>query len=112
MRSASERAGLLVLVAAGVVPRSAGAEGELVDTSYGRVAGDVGLVAGVGAVVAEHGPQRRVELHLRYLDTVGLVASYEDAEVFGGSVGPERVLAGGVELRPLFLYRWLQGHET
>jgi hypothetical protein len=112
MRSASERVRLAAFVAAALVARSASAGGEVVDASYGRIAGDVGLVAGVGAVVAEHGPRGRVELRLRYLDTVGLFGSYEDAGIFGGTVGPERVLAGGVELRPLFLYRWLQGHET
>ena len=30
----------------------------------------------------------------------------------GASSEPRRVLVGGLEVRPLFLYRWLQGQET
>src|ERR1019366_6992085 len=48
------------------------------EPTYGRLQGDLTLVAGLGAVAAE----------------------------------PTRVLAAGLELRPLFLFRWLTGRET
>ncbi len=80
--------------------------------SYGRVEGDVTWSAGVGAVVASGGPRAAGDLRLRYLDTAGLFATYEDASLWGGGVDPRRVVAAGLEVRPLFLYRWLQGHES
>ena len=82
------------------------------DPSYGRVDGDLTLGVGVGAVASGGGPRGEGELRLRYLETAGLFATYEDGAVFGGSADPQRVLATGLELRPLFLYRWLKGHET
>jgi hypothetical protein len=113
MRSGSDRvtlagvAGALALRAA-----NASASGESVDTTYGRVDGDVGVVVGAGGVVAPRGPRAEAELRLRYLETAGLFAAYEDADVLGSASEPRRVLLMGVELRPLFLFRWLQGHET
>src|SRR5581483_9916003 len=49
---------------------------------------------------------------LRYLETAGLFASYEDGPLLGSHAEPRRVFASGLEVRPLFLYRWLKGHET
>ncbi len=85
---------------------------EGVEPSYGRVAGDVTLVAGVGAAVASGGPRAEGELRARYLETAGVYGTYEDGAIVGSSAAPRRVVAAGFELRPLFLYRWLQGHET
>jgi hypothetical protein len=83
-----------------------------VDPSYGRVQGDLTLVLGLGATIAEGGSRAEGEVRLRYLDSVGVFGAYEDGPPVGSSGDPLRVLAGGLEVRPLFLYRWLQGHET
>jgi hypothetical protein len=66
----------------------------------------------VGVVGAPRGPRGEAELRARYLDTAGVFVTYEDGALLGSSAEPTRVLAGGVELRPLFLYRWLQGQES
>jgi hypothetical protein len=83
-----------------------------VDPSYGRVQGDLTLVAGLGATVAEGGSRAEGELRVRYLESIGLFGAYEDGPLVGSSSEPRRVLVGGLEVRPLFLYRWLQGEET
>jgi hypothetical protein len=89
----------------------AGAEGNAIDSSYGRVDGDVSVIAGLGGVVAPRGLRAAGELRVRYLETAGLFATYDDAEVWGSASEPRRSIAMGIELRPLFLFRWLQGHE-
>ncbi len=83
-----------------------------VDPSYGRIDGDVDVVGGVGGVVAPRGLRALGELRLRYLESVGVYASFEDAGVLGSASEPRTVFVAGLELRPLFLYRWLRGHET
>ena len=82
------------------------------EPTYGRVSGDVCFVAGAGAAVASRGARAEGELRLRYLDSAGLFATYEDSLFSSARVEPRRVVAGGVELRPLFLYRWLRGLEA
>jgi hypothetical protein len=49
---------------------------------------------------------------LRYLDVVGAFFQYEDAPLIGASSEPRRVMATGLEVRPLFLARWLAGYES
>jgi len=80
------------------------------DTSYGRIDGDLGLVLGVGATVGGGSPRGSAELRARYVDTAGIFVTYEDALGNEGT-GPRRVLATGLELRPLFLGRWVTGRE-
>ncbi len=80
-----------------------------VDSAYGRVDGDLSLVVGLGATLAPRAPRPSGELRLRYLDTIGVFCTYEDS--FGIDTDPRRVLAGGLEIRPLFGGRWLQGEE-
>jgi hypothetical protein len=113
MRSASERciaaAAAVALVASWAGPARAD---DAVDPSYGRVQGDLTLVLGLGATVGEGGTRPEGELRVRYLESVGLFGSYEDGPLVGSSAEPRRVLLGGLEVRPLFLYRWLRGHET
>jgi hypothetical protein len=113
MPSASERSVVraCALAAACLYAADVRAEG-VVEPSYGRVEGDVTLGVGVGAVVAPGGPRAEAELRARYLETAGIFAAYEDGAIIDSSSEPRRVLAGGLELRPLFLYRWLRGHET
>ena len=84
---------------------------EHADTTYGRIEGDLAVVAGVGAAVGARGPRGAADLRLRYLDTVGVWGTYEDGVMLGSASEPRRVLSTGVELRPLFLARWLQGAE-
>ena len=111
MRWACRRGGLVAGLAAALAMQARGARADAaVDPSYGRVEGDLTLVVGAGAVVAGSGPRAEGELRMRYLETAGLFATYEDG--VGSSAEPRRVLATGLELRPLFLYRWLRGRET
>jgi hypothetical protein len=118
MRSVSEGArhrAPLVAVAAAVLlggfETTARAE-EIVEPTYGRIEGDLTLVAGAGASLASGGPRAAGELRARYLETVGVFGTYEDGALVGSDSAPRRVVAAGFELRPFFLYRWLQGHET
>ena len=79
------------------------------DTSYGRVDGDISLVMGAGVTLAPRVPRPSADLRLRYIETLGIFWDYEEA--FGISNDPTRVMSLGMELRPLFLGRWLQGYE-
>lgn len=76
----------------------------------GRIDGDLALVLGGGAVVASRAPRLECEVRIRYLDSAGVFVAYEDSAGFGSE--PKRVISAGVELRPLFLGRWLEGLET
>ena len=82
-----------------------------VDPTYGRIDGDMSVVVGLGATVAPRGPRASSDLRLRYLDTAGVYATFEDATLLGSGSEPRRVVAFGIELRPLFLARWLNGKE-
>jgi hypothetical protein len=82
------------------------------DPTYGRINGDLTAAFGLGATVASQGVRAEAELRLRYLETAGAFVAYEDGGIIGSGADPVRVLAGGVELRPLFLFRWLRGHEV
>jgi hypothetical protein len=115
MRSASRAARVLALslaAAAGATAAAREAGAQLAaEPSYGRVRGDVTLVGGVGAVVAEGGVRGEGEARVRYLESAGLFVAYEEG--FGvASTVPARLLATGLEVRPFFLYRWLRGLET
>lgn len=113
MRSASDLLRTFGVGAATLLalPVHARADG-LVDGTYGRIAGDVTLVGGLGGVVAARGPRAEGELRARYIESVGAFLSYEDGAMLGSAAEPERVLIAGVEARPLFFYRWLQGREA
>jgi len=76
----------------------------------GRIDGDVALVLGAGMVIAPRAPRLECEARIRYLDSAGVFVAYEDSAAFGSE--PKRVLSAGVELRPLFLGRWLEGLEV
>jgi len=82
------------------------------DTTYGRIDGDIAVVAGLGVTVGPDAPRATVDLRVRYLESAGLFFDYEEGSVFGHGAEPIRVLAGGLELRPLFLGRWLTGRES
>ena len=91
-------------------PRASAVEGA--DTAYGRIDGDLSLVAGAGATFGPRGPRATADLRIRYLLTAGLFATYEDGALVSSGAEPRRALGTGIELRPLFLGRWLRGLET
>jgi hypothetical protein len=82
------------------------------DTSYGRVDGDLSAELGVGATLGPRAPRATADLRLRYLWSAGAFVTYEDGPLLGSGSEPRRVLATGLELRPLFVWRWLNGHES
>jgi hypothetical protein len=80
------------------------------DTTYGRIDGDLGVAFGVGATLGPSAPRGTLELRLRYLDTAGIFAEYEDS-LGSDASNPRHLFGGGFEIRPLFLARWLAGRE-
>jgi hypothetical protein len=82
------------------------------EPTYGRMDGDVSLVVGAGAMVVPGAPRVEGEVRIRYLDTVGVFAAYEDGPRVASDLDPTRALSTGLELRPVFLARWLNGLET
>lgn len=81
------------------------------DATHGRLAGDVSFVLGAGATISPRSPRGTFDFRARYLDVIGLFATYEDA--FGAErAEPERLVAGGLEVRPLFMGRWLKGMHS
>jgi hypothetical protein len=110
MRWGSSLAAWAVASALGVAATPA--RGAQPDATYGRIQGDLTAVVGAGATVADRGVRGEAELRVRYLETAGLFASYEDAPLLGSAAEPRRVFATGLEVRPLFLFRWLKGREA
>ena len=110
---------LAFLVASGAAradgPASGGEGGAAraggVESTYGRIDGDASVVVGAGIAIGPRDPRAALDVRLRYLDTVGVFTTYEDGHLFGSGSDPSRVLAFGLELRPLFLGRWLKGME-
>lgn len=81
------------------------------DGVYGRIDGDMAVVVGLGATAGPTGVRATGDLRVRYLDTVGIFASYEDGPLVSSHTDPRRAFAVGFEVRPLFLARWLKGRE-
>lgn len=79
------------------------------DTTYGRVEGALEIAPGVGATLASYGARPTFELRGRYLSMAGAFLTYEEG--FAKTVDPRRLISTGIELRPLFWARWLQGRE-
>lgn len=98
-------AGLVAL--ASLVPVDAWGAG---DTTYGRVEGALELAPGLGATLASYGARPTLELRGRYLSMAGVFVTYEEG--FGTRVDPRRLLATGIEVRPLFFARWLKDKEV
>ncbi|MCL2724081.1 MAG: hypothetical protein FWD69_06545 [Polyangiaceae bacterium] len=81
------------------------------DTTYGRIDGDMAVAVGAGVTFGPRAPRAAGDLRFRYLQTAGIFGSYEDGPLVGSTSEPRRIVAFGVELRPLFLARWLKGME-
>ncbi|MBX3232692.1 MAG: hypothetical protein KIT84_44050 [Labilithrix sp.] len=79
-----------------------------VDSAHGRIEGDLGVAVAAGITAGPRAPRATGDLRLRYLSTAGVFGTYEEG--FASSE-PRRAIATGVELRPLFLARWVTGHE-
>ncbi|APR99464.1 hypothetical protein [Pajaroellobacter abortibovis] len=80
------------------------------DSSYGRLERPAALCVGAGTTVDSWKRFRSIlDGRFRYLDTIGIFVNYEEGSLFDESAPSLRVLAGGFELRPLFLIRWITG---
>lgn len=79
------------------------------DTTYGRIEGDFEIAPAVGVSVATYGARPAFELRGRYLTMAGAFVTYEES--FSAPMDVTRLVSTGIELRPLFFARWLQGHE-
>jgi hypothetical protein len=120
MRSACERARitLAVALASALVPAGADAASSRVeeeaegDSTYGRIDGDIALMLSAGVVVGPRAPRAALDFRARYLQTAGVFFTYEDGPIIGASPDPRRVIATGLELRPLFIGRWLTGKQS
>lgn len=80
------------------------------DTTYGRVEGAVEVSPGLGATLASYGARPTFELRGRYLSMAGAFLTYEEG--FAKSADPRRLVSTGIEVRPLFMARWLRGLEV
>lgn len=101
-------AALALLVCASHEARAADAK----DSAHGRIEGDLAFVLGAGATVGPRAPRATADLRFRYLQTAGIFGTYEDGPLVGADSEPRRAIATGVELRPLFIARWLRGWES
>lgn len=81
------------------------------DGTHGRFEGDLAVAGAAAMTFGARGPRAGADLRLRYLQTAGLFATYEDGPLLGSSAEPKRVVAFGLELRPLFLARWATDRE-
>lgn len=79
------------------------------DTTYGRIEGDFEIAPAVGFTAATYGARPAFELRGRYLTMAGAFVTYEES--FSAPRDVTRLVSTGIELRPLFFARWLQGHE-
>jgi hypothetical protein len=112
MRSGTERAVASMPPIVAVVLACAPSHAETDRPAGGRIDGDTTLGLGAGCVIATGGPSVEADIRVRYLDSAGLFATYEDSRLIGAAGEPLRLLGAGFEIRPLFLARWLQGLET
>ncbi len=80
------------------------------DPTDGRIDGDLDVVVGLGGTLYGNGARGVAEARLRYVETAGVFVTYEDG--FGDDATPShRAVTAGLEVRPLFLARWLTGRE-
>jgi hypothetical protein len=112
MHLGRERAALTAGFAIAIAMQDAEARADAgLEPTSGRIEGDVTVVVGAGVSIVPRSPRAEAELRLRYLEVSGLFATYEDSVLPASASEPRRLLALGLELRPLFLFRWLKGLE-
>ncbi len=92
------------LLAAAASPCAAQSDG-----AYGRLDGDLAWQVDVGAGLRDRSPGSVFSLSTRYLETAGLYAS--EFEPWTAHRDHPRTASIGVELRPLFLPRFLKNME-
>jgi hypothetical protein len=81
------------------------------DGAYGRFDGDLALAAEAGASASSEGAGLAVRLTASYLTMAGIYAEY--TEGFGRAhQAVARRISGGVDIRPLFLARFINDRET
>jgi hypothetical protein len=80
------------------------------DGAYGRVHSDLALQLDLGALAQQHDNSGQVSLVARYLQTAGLYASFVD-KLSDRPGNLYRSTSAGIELRPLFLPRFLRNYE-
>jgi len=107
----------LASIVAGVVLATSAAHAEEGDGAYGRLAGDVTLVTGLGGgyVLANDRPFFSADVRARYIDAAGALLFYEEADAFrkATEVGTlRRAFGAGIEFRPLFPIRFLKAWES
>ncbi len=96
-------------VAAWLTPGPALAAGR--DGAYGRLAGDLLLAGELGVVASGEGPELGARFTTSYVGMAGLYVEYDDG--LGRKVSAvARRVAGGVDVRPLFLARFANDLET
>ena len=81
------------------------------DRSYGRFDGDLALAGELALVASEDGPALGVRATASYLTMAGAYAEYDEGLDRQGESMARR-LSGGIELRPLFLARFVGDLET
>ena len=80
------------------------------DGAYGRMSGDSAVQVDVGVSVHRTKSTALTSLAVRYLHTAGLYATALDF-IPSGSNDPRWLLSYGVEIRPMFLPRFLKNFE-
>lgn len=93
-----------------LTPRVEPVDDGTTDGLYGRLDGDLDLGLSLGAEFNQDLAWPQVTATAHYYATVGVRVSYADA--FSTSASNQRVLAAGVELKPLFLPRWSANSEA
>jgi hypothetical protein len=111
LASVARRKGLFLVVLATTSIAGTARASDGPDTAYGRIDGDLSASAAIGATFGPRGARAAADLRLQYLWTAGIFATYEDGSPFGSESEPRRAFAMGLELRPLFFAKWLQGKE-
>lgn len=103
---------IALLVVSVALPAWAEPETELRETSEGthdRIERELSLVIGAGVTTPT--PRSHTTLRARYLESVGLSCSYEARAPFGEAAAAPHAVLLGLEVRPLFLARWLTGNS-
>ena len=82
------------------------------DGTHGRLEGDLRGVLGTGVTFLAGASRWGTEARLRYAEMGGLLLAYEETLPKPDAEGIARLGLVGIEVRPLFWGRWLQGMES